>query len=108
MYVDVSSVHRNDKTYTRYLLRESYREGGQVKHRTLANLSHCAPVEIEAIRLALQHKEALAELGTLKSSMELHQGFAVGAIWTVYDLARQLGIEQALGRSRQGKLARGK
>jgi hypothetical protein len=105
MYVDVSSVHRNGKTYTRYLLRESYREGGRVKHRTLANLSHCAPAEIEAIRLALQHKEALAELGTLKSSMELRQGLAVGAIWTVYDLARQLGIEQALGHSREARLA---
>lgn len=105
MYVDVSSVYRNGKTYTRYLLRESYREGGQVKHRTLANLSHCTPAEVEAIRLALQHKEALAELGTLESSMELHQGLAVGAIWAVYDLARQLGIEQALGRSREAQLA---
>lgn len=105
MYVDVSCVHRNGKTYTRYLLRESYREGGQVKHRTLANLSHCTPPEIEAIRLALRHKAALAELGTLASALELHQGLAVGAVWVVYDLARQLGIEQALGHSRQGKLA---
>lgn len=60
MYVDVSSVHRNGKTYTRYLLRESYREGGQIKHRTLANLSHCAPEEIEAIRLALRHSAGRA------------------------------------------------
>jgi hypothetical protein len=103
----VSSVYRNGKTYTRYRLRESYREGGQVNHRTLAHLSHCAPAEIEAIRLTLQHKEALAELGTLASSMELHQGLAGGAIGAVYDLARPRGIEQALGRRRQGKLALG-
>jgi hypothetical protein len=39
--------------------------------------------------------------------MELHQGLAVGAVWAVYDLARQLGIEQAVGHSRQGKPALG-
>jgi len=33
-------------------LREGYREGGKVKHRTLANLSHCSDEEIEAIRIA--------------------------------------------------------
>ena len=47
MYVDVSSVQQNGKTYTRYLLRESYREGRQVKHRTIANLNQCSPKEIE-------------------------------------------------------------
>jgi hypothetical protein len=99
----VSSVYRNAKTYPRYRLRESYREGGQVNHRTLAHLSHCTRAEIEAIRLALQPKEALAELGTLESSMELHQGLAVGAIGAVSELARQRGIEQALGHRRQGK-----
>ena len=63
MYVDVSSVQQNGKTSTRYLLRESYREGRQVKHRTIATLSQCSPKEIEAIRLALHHKEDLTALG---------------------------------------------
>jgi hypothetical protein len=39
MYVDISSLRRNGKTYTRYLLRECYREAGKVKHRTIANLT---------------------------------------------------------------------
>ena len=38
----VSSVARlNGKTCSRRLLRETYREDGKVKHRTLANLAHC-------------------------------------------------------------------
>lgn len=48
MYVDASSIRRHSKTYTRYLLRQSYREHGKVKHRTRANLSHCSVEEIES------------------------------------------------------------
>jgi Transposase DDE domain len=105
MYVDISSLCRNGKTYTRYLLRECYREEGKVKHRTIANLSQCSPQEIEAVRLALRHKQELAALGSIKEAVQLHQGPSIGAVWLVYQVARQLGIEQALGPSRQGRLA---
>jgi len=91
--------------YSRVLLRESYRDGGKVKHRTIANLSACSPAEIDAIRLALRHKDDLTALGLLSENVALRQGLSVGGVWLVYDLARQLGIEQALGTSRQGKLA---
>ena len=37
--------------------------------------------------------------------VELEQGMSVGAAWLVYDAARQIGIEKALGRGRDGKLA---
>ncbi len=36
------------------LLRESYREGGKVKNRTLANLSHLPPASIEVLRRAIK------------------------------------------------------
>ena len=39
------------------LLRESYREHGKVKTRTLANLTHCAPRDIAALRWALDQKQ---------------------------------------------------
>ena len=64
MYVDVSHIRQGDKTYTRYLLRESFRDNGKVKHRTIANLSGCSAAEIEAIRLALRHKDNLSALTT--------------------------------------------
>src|SRR5437870_1531008 len=41
------------------LLRESYREHGKVKTRTLANLTHCPPQDRVALRWALQPKQAL-------------------------------------------------
>jgi|WetSurSiteA1Bulk_404760.scaffolds.fasta_scaffold23404_1 hypothetical protein len=105
MYVDESTVRQGERIYTRYLLRESYREGKKVRHRTVANLSQCSPEEIAAIRLALRHKKDLAELKGRTTPVSLTQGLSVGAVWLLYDLARQLGISDALGSSRQGRLA---
>jgi Transposase DDE domain len=105
MYIDTSHITRGGKTYTRHLLRESYRANGKVLHRTIANVSHCSAAEIEAMRLALRHKEDLAHLGTIQDSITLQQGVSFGAVWTVYHVARRLGIEKALGTTRDGKLA---
>jgi len=102
MYVDASKSHGK---YTRFLLRENYREDGKVKHRTIANLSHCSVEEIDAIKLALKHKKNLAELVSLSKDITLHQGCSVGAVCAIYDIARQLGIHRALGPTREGKLA---
>jgi Transposase DDE domain len=105
MYIDTSHITRGGKTYTRHLLRESYRANGKVLHRTIANVSHCSEAEIEAMRLALRHKEALEQLGTIQDAITLQQGPSFGAVWTVYHVAQRLGIAQALGTTREGKLA---
>src|SRR5215475_13585483 len=107
MYVDTSHITRGGKTYTRHLLRESYRANGKVLHRTIANVSHCSEAEIAALRLALRHKEALEHLGPIPDAITLQQGPSFGAVWTVYHVARRLGIAQALGTTREGKLALG-
>src|SRR5499426_1495866 len=105
MYIDTSHITRGGKTYTRHLLRESYRANGKVLHRTIANVSQCSETEIAALRLALRHKEALEHLRTLQDAITLKQGVSFGAVWTVYHVARRLGIEKALGTTRAGKLA---
>ena len=105
MYVDTSRITRGGKTYTRHLLRESSRAHGKVLHRTIANVSHCSEAEIAALRLALRHKEDLEHLGTIQDAITLKQGLSFGAVWTVYHVARRLGIEKALGTTRAGKLA---
>lgn len=105
MYIDTSHITRGGKTYTPHLLRESYRANGKVLHRTIANVSHCSEAEIAALRLALRHKEDLEHLGTIQDAITLKQGLSFGAVWTVYQVARRLGIAQALGTTREGKLA---
>ena len=105
MYIDTSHITRGGKTYTRHLLRESYRANGKVLHRTIANVSHCSAAEIEAMRLALRHKEDLEHLGTSPGRGHVEAGLSFGAVWTVYHVARRLGIDKALGTTRDGKLA---
>ena len=102
MYVDAST---SQGKYKRYLLRENYRENGKIKHRTIANLSKCSEEEIAAIRLALKHKKDLSKLAAASEVVCLHQGLSVGAVWLVFDIARELGIVDALGNSREGKTA---
>ncbi len=105
MYIDISTITKNGRTYKRVLLRESFRENGKVKKRTIANLSACSDQEVEAIKLALEHKGNLADLGSVKENLTLRQGDSVGGVWLVYKMACRLGIASALGPSRQGKLA---
>lgn len=93
------------KIYRSTLLRESYRENGKVKKRTIANISHCTPGEIAAIKLALKHKDDLSVLGSLKESIALQEGLSVGAVWAIYQTAKKLGIVKTLGTSFSGKLA---
>jgi transposase len=107
MYVaeNKSPTKNSKKIYQSVLLRESYREDGKVKNRTIANLSRCKPEEIAAIKLALKFKDNLCELGSLNESVELHEGLSIGAVWTVYQTAKRRGIEKALGKDFAGKLA---
>ena len=104
MYVDTSTLKRGTKTYTRYLLRTSFREEGKVKHKTIANLSSCTAEEIAAIKFALKHKHDLTALGSLKDA-EISLEKRIGAVWTVNIIAERLGIKKVLGTGHQGKLA---
>jgi len=94
MYITVIKSKGKNKTYQSVLLRESYREGGRVKNRTTANLSRCRPEEIEAIRLALKHKDDLSGLEQVRPGLEVREGPSLGALWTVYALARRLGVDE--------------
>jgi len=105
MYIDRCVTKRDGNEYVRYLLRESFRENGRVKKRTIANLSECKKEEIEAMMLALKHKEDLTQLGVTKNSVQVIQGVSIGAVWVVHQVAKELGIIDALGKDRDGKLA---
>jgi len=84
------------------LLREAYREDGKNKNRTIANLTRCDPKEVEALRLELKYKHDLTELTSLKE-VELRQGLSIGAVWLITRIAKETGIEKALGTDRQGR-----
>lgn len=106
MYLDRSKTTVNGKTYHRVLLRQSFRQSGKVKHRTIANLSACSQEELQAIELALKHKHDLDSLRpTNPGPLHLRQGLSFGAVWALHQLAQRIGLIKALGSDRQGKLA---
>jgi transposase len=104
MHVDDQTYTVNDKTYRRALLRNSYRRNGKVCHDTVANLSKCSNEEIEAIKLALANKKNLAALKVPDKTVKTRQGLTIGTVWLLYQLAKRLGIVNALGRSGKAKL----
>ena len=68
MYITrvLTRTKKGNLSHTCILLRESYRENGKVTNRTIANLTHCKPEEVDAIHLALKHKDDLAALRSIK------------------------------------------
>jgi hypothetical protein len=87
------------------LLRQAFRDNGKVRHRTIANLTKCRDDEIEAIRLALKHKGDLTQLASLKYDLVIKQGLAIGAVFTLWSVAKRLGVIAALGTSQHAKQA---
>ena len=103
MYLDIAFIRTSKTIHKRVLLRSSYREGKKVKHKTIANLSKCSEEEITAIDFALKNKKQLFLPNADYS--EMRQGLSVGAVYSLHKIASKLGITQALGRSREAKLA---
>jgi len=103
MFVDDQKYQRGNKVYRRVLLRRGYRENGKVKLETIANLSHCSDAEIEAIKLALKEKKNMQVLKNLANgSYEI--GKVVGGVAVLLAAIKALGIDKALGNTREALL----
>src|SRR5437764_13503219 len=93
------------KTYVSYLLRRSYRDGAQVKHQTLANLSHLPEPVIDLIRRSLQGEVFVSAQQTFRITRSLPHGHVHAVLGTI----RSLGLDTLLAArpSRQRGLAVG-
>jgi len=76
------------------LLRESFREHGQVKNRTLANLSHWPPPQVEALRQVLKGETTLGP--PLERAFAVVRSLPHGHVAAVLGTMRQLKLEQLL------------
>src|SRR5882724_4905630 len=77
------------------LLRESYRLDGKVKTRTIANITHLAPHQIEALRLALSG--SLAGSSTpLPESFRISRSLPHGHVAAVLGCLRNLHLDAIL------------
>lgn len=75
-----------------YLLREGYREGGQVKSRTLANLSHWPLAKIERLRCVLRDEVLTCATERLTMLRSLPHGHVAAVLGT----ARRIGLDRLL------------
>jgi len=75
------------------LLRESYREGGKVKTRTLANLSRWPDHKVDKLQRALKGLPAVVELS---EAFEITRSLPHGHVAAVLGSARRLGVEELI------------
>jgi hypothetical protein len=76
------------------LLRESYREAGKVKNRTLANLSSWPEAKVEALARVLKGQPPAA---LLDGAFEITRSLPHGHVAAVLGTLRQLGLEELIG-----------
>ena len=76
------------------LLRESYREDGKVKKRTLANLSHWPPEKVEQFQALLRGE--IVVLAQLEQAFEIVRSRPHGHVVAVLKTLRNLKLEQIL------------
>jgi hypothetical protein len=75
------------------LLRESYRDGGKVKNRTLANLSSWPEAKVAALAAALKGQAPATDLrGAFEISRSLPHGHVAAVLGTI----RSLGVEELI------------
>ena len=75
------------------LLRESYREDGKVKTRTLANLTRWPAPKVEALQQALKGQPCTSAAA---GAFEITRSLAHGHVAAVLGSARALGVEELI------------
>ena len=78
------------------LLRESYRQGGRVKKRTLANLSHLSDATIEGLRRVLRGDTVVAPDDVFTIERSRPHGHVAAVLGTL----RKLGLDRRLAARR--------
>ena len=100
MYVAVTRKKYKDTYHEQILLRESYREDGKVKTRTIANLTNKPKEQVIAIAEALKGKK-----DEKVSTKNLKQGRTIGLSLVIYFIMKLLGMVKIIGKGFGGKIA---
>ena len=90
MHVAVVPSRQKSGEYSSVLVRQTYREGGKVKHRTLANLSKLPTAAVDAVRAILRGDQ----VGPLAESFEILRSLPHGDVLAVLGMLRQLGLDK--------------
>ena len=93
MYVEEVKLERGTKKYCTTLIRESYRQGSKVLHRTVCNISKLPPQVIQQIRVGLRKGETTDRP---EGPLIVERQREYGASYALLDLARQLELDRLI------------
>src|SRR5487761_1317508 len=92
MHVAVVPSRQRSGEYSSVLVRQSYREGDKVRHRTLANLSKLPPAVVDTVRAMLRGEQ----VGPLAQTFEIVRARPHGDVLAVLGELRHLGLDKML------------
>jgi len=99
MYIDIIP---NRQSPPAVLLRESYREHGKVKKRTLANLSKLPKDIIDQLRLLLQGGQAVENF---EAALEVVRSLPHGHVAAVLGTVIKTGLDQIISQEKSRELS---
>jgi Transposase DDE domain len=92
MHVAKITSRQKGREYVSWLVRQSYRDQGKVKHRTLANLSALPEQAIDAVQRILKGEPVIAGA----PSWEIQRSLPHGHVQAVLEMAGRLGLAQLI------------
>jgi len=92
MYIEELKKKQGNKIYRSILIRESYRDNGKVKHRTIANISKLPVEHVRQLKASLR-----GEKGDFKvSDLGVGSSYEYGGSFTLRELAKDIGLDTAI------------
>ncbi len=99
MFVITTKKEYKGTIHKQILLRESYREDGKVKSRTLLNLTNKPKEQVEAVVAALKNKDDIV------TAKQQYQGKTIGFSFVIIFIMKLLKISSAVGKTFEAKTA---
>jgi hypothetical protein len=84
MYLETIKSTRNGKVYVSHLVRETFREDGKIKHRTLSNVSKLPAAQLMVLKNSLKGKKGDFNLEDLQHG----RSYEFGASYVFMKLAK--------------------
>ena len=92
MYIEELKKKQGNKIYNSILIRESYRDNGKVRHRTIANISKLPVEHIRQLKASLK-----GEKGDFKiSDLGVGCSYEYGGSFALRELAKDIGLDTAI------------
>ena len=92
MYIEELKKKQGNKIYRTVLIRESYRENGKVKHRTISNITKLPDEHILHLKQILRGEQGKFNVADLENGAS----YEYGASYVFRELAHQIGLDKVI------------